>query len=283
MSKDPIQAWLNAAGRYPLLPKSEMLRLAKKRDTLEPGSPEYIKLINKFCEHNLRLVPNVVRTYLGKRIGYSMSSEVASDLLQQGYMGLRRAAEKFDASRGFTFATYAQRWIYQSVTRWHNSFDRAICIPENAMTEVIYVKKHGERSKGRNGRLAQEYLDAATGALDVGSIDRKANNDEDATTLAELMGEDNRIINPRSVSSGRAEGMLRDLMTDCRIKARTQEIVIAYAKRGRMSIVASKLSISPKHCQNLYQEAVRVMKAEVNRREQSADRLKSNEKTSTRN
>ena len=61
MTNDPIQAWLNAAGRFPLLPQTEMIRLAKKRDTLEPNSKAYIKIINKICEHNLRLVPNVVR------------------------------------------------------------------------------------------------------------------------------------------------------------------------------------------------------------------------------
>lgn len=276
MSKDPIQAWLNSAGRFPLLPKQEILRLAKKRDTLEPGSAAYTKIINKICEHNLRLVPNVVRTYLGKRMNFNMTSEVASDLLQQGYLGLRRAAEKFDATRGFTFSTYAQRWIYQSVTRWHNTLDRAIYIPENCMTELIYLKKHGKRSNGRNGRLADEYLAAASGALDVTSVDRKVNDDEEATSLVELMGDENRLISTKSLPEGRAEGMLRKLMDDCNIKPRNQEIVISYAKRGRMTIVAAKLQISPKHCQNLYQESVRIMKAEVRRREEAADRLKSN-------
>ena len=114
MTVDPIQLWLNAAGRFPLLPSVEMIRLAKKRDTLEPGSAAYVKIINKICEHNLRLVPNVARKYLSKRKGLSMRSEVAGDLLQQGYLGLRRAAEKFDATRGFAFSTYAYSWIYSS-------------------------------------------------------------------------------------------------------------------------------------------------------------------------
>ena len=83
---------------------------------------------------------------------------------------------------------------------------------------------------------------------------------------------------------GRGERMLRKLMNECGIKLRTQEIVVSYAKRGRMSIVASKLSLSPKHCRNLYQEAVRTMKAAVEEKEQTAaGRMKSNNTTSPRN
>ena len=285
MISDPIQSWLNNAGRYPLLPAEEMIRLAKKRDTLTPGSKAYVKVINKICMHNLRLVPNVVRKYLAKRVGFGMNSEVASDLLQQGYLGLRRAAEKFDATRGFTFSTYAHSWIYQAFTRWHNSHDRTIYVPENAMTEVLYVKRHGRRSKSKNGRISQDLLDAATRTMEVASIDRRAgNDDDDATTLADLMADENRLDSVFPVDEGRGERMLRKLMDECGIKSRTQEIVVNYARRGRMSIVASKLSLSSGHCQDLYQKAVRTMKAKVEEKEAAkADRLKSINTTSTRN
>ena len=284
MTTDPIQAWLNNAGRYPLLPANEILRLAKKRDTLAPGSKAYVKLINKICMHNLRLVPRIVSKYLAKRNGCSMSSEVASDLLQQGYLGLRRAAEKFDASRGFAFSTYAQSWIYQSFSRWHNNLDRAIYVPENAMTELLYRRRHGHKSKSRNGRIAQELLDAAERTMDVTSIDRMAGNDDDATSLCELIGEENRLISNEPTDEKRGERMLRQLMDECGIKARTQEIVVSYARRGRMTIVAAKLSLTPKHCQNLYQEAVRDMKAKVEEKEAAkAVRMGKNNTTSTRN
>lgn len=287
MTKDPIQAWLNAAGRFPLLPRSEMTRLATKRDTLEPGSKAYIKVINKICEHNLRLVPNIVRKYLNKRIGLHMSSEVTSDLLQQGYLGLRRAAEKFEAKRGFQFSTYAHSWIYQSVTRWHNSNGRTVYLPENAITEVLYIKRHGERSKSRNGRLGEDYINAAMRAMEISSIDCRANGDDDASTIAELMGEDNRIIDPNPNDEDRGQLMLRDLMAECGIGPHSQDVVLAYAKRGRMSIVASKLSLSVKCCQSLYKEAVHEMKAAVKLKKEAqakllVDRMKNNT-TSARN
>ena len=268
MSNDPIQSWLNAAGRFPLLPKTEMIRLAKKRDTLEPGSKAYIKVINKICEHNLRLIPAIVRKYLGKRAGYNMSSEVASDLLQQGYIGLRRAAEKYDATRGFTFSTYANNWISQAISRWHNSRDRAIYIPENSMCELLYRRRHGEPSKSKNGRIGDSLLAAAARAVEVSSIDKRAGDcDDDTVTIADMMSDDNRVTSNKSQPEGRAELQLKELMAECMIKPRTQDIVLTYAKRGRMSVVASRLSLSPKHCQNLYQEAVRDMKAKVEEKE----------------
>lgn len=263
MTNDPTQAWLNTAGRFPLLPKAEMIRLANKRDSLEPGSDAYIKVINKICEHNLRLVPNVVSKYLSKRMGYSMGSEVATDLLQQGYLGLRRAAEKFDASRGYTFSTYAHSWIYQSVVRWHNSHDRSIYIPENTMTEVLYRSRHGQPSKSKNGRIGDAVIAAATRSMEVSSIDKRVDDDEEGTTVADLMDSSNLIIEKDSAPDGRVELLLKDLMAECGIRPKVQDIVIAYSKRGRISLVASKVSMSPKHCQNLYSEAVRTMKAKV--------------------
>ncbi len=288
MSNDPIQFWLNNAGRFPLLPADEIIRLAKKRDTLTPGSQAYVKVINKICEHNLRLVPNVVRKYLAKRINHSMSSEVAGDLLQQGYLGLRRAAEKFDGTRGFTFSTYAHNWIYQAFTRWHNSCDRVIYVPENAQCEVLHIKRNGCRSNSKNGRIAVDILNAATRTMDMTSLDRRVGNDDDTTTLAELMGEENRLFSDEPTDENRGEKMLRELMDECGIKPRTQQIVVNYTKRGRMSTVAAKLALSPKHCQNLYQAAVREMKAKVQEKEADraavrAVRLKSNNITSARN
>ena len=265
---DFVQSWLNNAGRAPLLPKSEIIRLAKKRDTLEPGSPEYIKIINKICEHNLRLVPTIVRKYLSKRSGVGMNSEVASDLLQQGYLGLRRAAEKYDATRGFTFSTYAHSWIYQAFTRWHNSVDRLIYVPENSINELLYRRRHGHPSKSKCGRIGDDIMAAASRTLDITSIDKQTGEDEE-TTIGELMTDDNRIIDRKSEPEGRAILELRDLMAECGIKPKTQDIVLLYAKRSRMSIVAAKVKMSQKHCQNLYGAAVRQMKDHVEEKQKA--------------
>ena len=275
---DHIQFWLNSAGRFPLLPKSELIRLAKKRDTFEVGSAGYIKIINKICEHNLKLVPNIVRKYLSKRAGLSMSSEVASDLLQQGYIGLRRAAEKYDGKRGFTFSTYAHSWIYQAMTRWHNSSDRTIYVPENSITELLYRRRHGRPSDNKNGRIASDIIAAAAHSIAISSLDKQAGDDEDAT-LMDLMNEDNRIISRHSEPEGRQILELRELMAECGIRPKVQDVVLLYAKRPRMSIVAAKVQMTQKHCQNVYGVAVRTMKEhvaakEAAKRERIAVRMK---------
>ena len=287
MSYDPIQSWLNAAGRFPLLPKSEMIRLAKKRDTLEPGSKAYVKVINKICEHNLRLIPGIVRQYLNKRVGYTMNDTVAADLLQQGYIGLRRAAEKYDPAKGYTFSTYANNWIRQAFTRWHNSVDRAVYIPENTMCELLYRRKNGEPSRSKNGRIGEAVLNSARRSLNISSIDVRL-GDEDDGMVSDLLSNDNRLIDTKSAPEGKAERELRDLMAKCGIRPKTQDIVAAYAKRGNMAIVAAKLGMSPKHCQNLYSEAVRTMKYRVEIEQQAktearAVRLGLNNTTSPRN
>lgn len=269
---DPIQSWLNNAGRFPLLPKSELIRLAKKRDTLEEGSTGYIKVINKICEHNLKLIPNVVRRYLSKRAGLSMNSEVASDLLQQGYIGLRRAAEKYDGKRGFTFSTYAHSWIYQVMTRWHNSCDRTIYVPENSMTELLYRRRHGRPSNNKNGRIAPDIIAAAAHSIAIGSLDKPTGEDED-TTLVDLMSEDNRIFSRHSEPEGRQILALKDLMAECGIRPTVQDVVILYTKRPRMSIVAAKVKMTQKHCQNVYGAAIRTMKEHVAAKEAAKHEL----------
>ena len=264
---DSIQSWLNAAGRFPLLPQTELIRLSKKRDSLKPNSKAYIKVINKICEHNLRLVPNIVRKYISKRSGYNMSSEVVSDLLQQGYIGLRRAAEKYDPSLGYTFSTYAYRWISQAFVRWHNSHDRIIYIPENTMTETLYRWRHGRPSKSKNGSIKPGMINCAVRAMEITSIDQRISDDEDGSTIADLMSNDNLLLDRVSPPEGRAELMLKDLMAECGIKPRTQDIVMVYAKKGNMKMTAYRLGISSVTCRNLYNEAVKTMKAKVEEKE----------------
>ena len=98
------------------------------------------------------------------------------------------------------------------------------------------------------------------------------------------MGPDNRLNADDDAPSGKRCLSLGDAMAKAGIPPRVQDLMNAYSKRGNMMIVAARLGMSQKHCQNLYQEAVREMKAKVEEKEAAkADRLKSNNTTSTRN
>src|SRR3954451_5083147 len=101
---DPLDDLLRRASRYPLLRPSEEVDLAKRIEKGDLAAKE--RLINS----NLRLVVHVARKYQGQ--GLAMG-----DLVQEGMLGLIRAAEKFDRRKGFRFSTYATIWIRQALQR----------------------------------------------------------------------------------------------------------------------------------------------------------------------
>jgi RNA polymerase primary sigma factor len=113
---DSLQLFLNEAGRYPLLTAAEEVELAKK---IERGD---IEAKNRMINSNLRLVVSIAKKYQGH--GLSLL-----DLIQEGVIGLIRAAEKFDWRRGYKFSTYATWWIRQAVQRGVANKARTIRIP----------------------------------------------------------------------------------------------------------------------------------------------------------
>src|SRR5947199_3129107 len=113
---DPLDDLLRRASRYPLLRPSEEVELAKRIERGDLAAKE--RLINS----NLRLVVHVARKYQGQ--GLSMG-----DLVQEGMLGLIRAAEKFDWRKGFKFSTYATLWIRQSIQRGLENSSRTIRLP----------------------------------------------------------------------------------------------------------------------------------------------------------
>jgi RNA polymerase primary sigma factor len=115
---DPLDDLLRRASRYPLLRPSEEVELAKRIEKGDLAAKE--RLINS----NLRLVVHVARKYQGQ--GLAMG-----DLVQEGMLGLIRAAEKFDWRKGFRFSTYATIWIRQALQRGLDNTGRTIRLPAN--------------------------------------------------------------------------------------------------------------------------------------------------------
>jgi RNA polymerase primary sigma factor len=113
---DALQLFLNEAGRYPLLTAAEEVELAKR---IERGDKE---AKDRMVNSNLRLVVSIAKKYQGH--GLSLL-----DLIQEGIIGLIRAAEKFDHRKGFKFSTYATWWIRQAVQRGVANKSRTIRIP----------------------------------------------------------------------------------------------------------------------------------------------------------
>lgn len=123
MSDDPVHLYLKEIGNYPLLTITDEIELAKK---IEQGDENARQLL---AESNLRLVVSIAKRYVGRGLSFL-------DLIQEGNLGLIKAVEKFDYSKGYKFSTYATWWIRQAITRSIADQSRTIRIPVH-MSEVI--------------------------------------------------------------------------------------------------------------------------------------------------
>ena len=136
---DPVRMYLREIGKIPLLTYDEELDLAKR--ILE--GDEYAK--QKLAESNLRLVVSIAKKYLGRGMLFL-------DLIQEGNMGLIKAVEKFDYTKGFKFSTYATWWIRQAITRAIADQARTIRIPVHmveTINKLIRTSRHLLQQLGR--------------------------------------------------------------------------------------------------------------------------------------
>ena len=168
---DEITLWLESAARYPLLPKDEVLRLGKIIQNKNSTKNARDRAVKKLVRHNLRLVPKEVRTFGSAKVSYNWGGCNTMDLLQQGAIGLVRAAELYDPTRGYAFSTYATPWIRQAVRRFANSNYSSIRIPESTVRD-LFNYKHGKRDfKQKSLAGVEERLNYAQAAINVNSLD----------------------------------------------------------------------------------------------------------------
>ena len=136
---DPVRMYLREIGRIPLLTFDEELDLAKK---ILKGDEEAKQ---KLAESNLRLVVSIAKKYVGRGMLFL-------DLIQEGNMGLIKAVEKFDYTKGFKFSTYATWWIRQAITRAIADQARTIRIPVHmveTINKLIRTSRHLLQQMGR--------------------------------------------------------------------------------------------------------------------------------------
>ncbi|KAA9238641.1 MULTISPECIES: RNA polymerase sigma factor RpoD [Aerococcus] len=122
-TNDPVRMYLKEIGRVDLLTADEEVALAKRIEAGDPVAKQ------ELAEANLRLVVSIAKRYVGRGMSFL-------DLIQEGNMGLMKAVEKFDYTKGFKFSTYATWWIRQAITRSIADQARTIRIPVH-MVETI--------------------------------------------------------------------------------------------------------------------------------------------------
>lgn len=135
---DPVKVYLKEIGRVPLLTSEEEIELAIR---IADGD---VKAKQRLSEANLRLVVSIAKRYLGRGMQFL-------DLIQEGNLGLIKAVEKFDYTKGFKFSTYATWWIRQAITRAIADQARTIRIPVHMVETINKVKKVQSQLLHQNG------------------------------------------------------------------------------------------------------------------------------------
>ncbi len=145
---DPVKVYLKEIGRVPLLTPEEEIDLAIR---IIDGD-EYAK--KRLSEANLRLVVSIAKRYVGRGMQFL-------DLIQEGNLGLIKAVEKFDYTKGFKFSTYATWWIRQAITRAIADQARTIRIPVHMVETINKVKKVSSQLLHKNGHepVAEEIAE----------------------------------------------------------------------------------------------------------------------------
>jgi RNA polymerase primary sigma factor len=188
-TSDTLQLFLNEIGRYPLLTASEEVELAKRIERGDTAAKE--KMINS----NLRLVVSIAKHYQGHNLPLI-------DLIQEGIIGLIRAAEKFDWRKGFKFSTYATWWIKQAVQRGVANKARTIRIPVHVVereqkvlrAERELVAEHErtptDEELAERSKLSLKHVrEVRAAARAVASLDKPV-GDDDSAQFGDLFASD---------------------------------------------------------------------------------------------
>jgi RNA polymerase primary sigma factor len=176
-AEDPVKMYLQDIGRIPLLSRDEEVSLAKR---VAGGDKE---ARDKLITANLRLVVSIAKKYLGRGLSFL-------DLIQEGNLGLMKAVEKFDYTKGYKFSTYATWWIRQAITRAIADQSRTIRIPVHmieTVRELQRVKKEHVHEHGEPANLSalSEEL-----KMPVDKIKRVENVSQYTASLERPIGEE---------------------------------------------------------------------------------------------
>jgi len=198
---DSIQIYLKEIGQYPLIKASEEKDLAKR---IEKGDDEAKNLLAKA---NLRLVVSIAKKYVGRSPDLTLL-----DLIQEGNLGLYKAVEKFDWTKGYKFSTYATWWIRQAITRALADQSRTVRIPVHMHETIAKYKQVFRRLSQDLGRDPMPEEIAVEMDLEVEKIHTIEKIDQATVSLESPVGDD-----------GDEKSTLGDFIADDKILTPDQE------------------------------------------------------------
>jgi len=222
-SYDSIQMYLKEIGQYPLINGSQEKELAKR---IEAGDTEAVNLLGRA---NLRLVVSIAKKYVGRSPDLTLL-----DLIQEGNLGLFKAVDKFDWTKGYKFSTYATWWIRQAITRALADQSRTIRVPVHMVETIAKYKQVVRRLSQDLGREPLPEEIAVEMDMDIEkvyqiekidqnivSLESPINDEEDSkSTLGDFMS-DEKILSPEQETSRRIiADQVREILNDLPDKER---------------------------------------------------------------
>jgi RNA polymerase primary sigma factor len=223
-SYDSIQMYLKEIGQYPLISASMEKDLARK---ILQGDEEAKNLL---ARANLRLVVSIAKKYVGRSADLTLL-----DLIQEGNLGLFKAVEKFDWTKGYKFSTYATWWIRQAITRALADQSRTIRVPVHMVETIAKYKQCVRRLSTDLGReplpeeIATEMGIEIEKVYNIEKIDQDTvsletpvgdDGDDGKSTLGDFVADD-KILSPDQDSSRRIlSDQVKEILSDLSLKER---------------------------------------------------------------
>ena len=257
-----IKIYMREMGQFSMLSADEEIKLANRIAEGDQSAK------NELVEANLRLVVSLARHYQGCGLSYQ-------DLIQEGNIGLIKAAEKFDVSKGFRFSTYASWWIKQALSRAIADQSRTIRIPVH-MTENINKFKKTERellSQLNREPKIKEIADAMgisekqakeiqSYIVEPTSLDIQVGDDDD-TTIGSFI-EDTHFVNPESAyikeSNGDVVNAVLDTLSDREANILRLRFGIGGKKAMTLEEVGKEFNVTRERIRQIEAKALRKLR-----------------------
>ncbi|MFZ9315670.1 MAG: sigma-70 family RNA polymerase sigma factor [Candidatus Nanopelagicaceae bacterium] len=218
---DTVKFWLDSAGRYPVLDTEQVLMLARQIQSNPPESMVYQRALKKLVRHNLKLIPNIAKRAMRNKHGKNYGGTYTEDVFQCGVIGLVRAAQKFDPTRGYAFSTYAIPWIFQAMQRDLYNNTSSIRVPENTIREYYSVFRNSNKHGEFTANQVHRYHDCIL-AIGVKSLDSfSSSTSDDEANLHDCI----------SIGSGEenvAKDTIRDLLSKSKCSELTKIMMLEY-------------------------------------------------------
>ena len=217
---DSIQMYLKEIGQYPLITAADEKELARR---IQAGDMEAKNLLAKA---NLRLVVSIAKKYVGRSPDLTLL-----DLIQEGNLGLFRAVDKFDWTKGYKFSTYATWWIRQAITRALADQSRTIRVPVHMVETIAKYKQVVRRLTQDLGREPLPDEIATEMGMDVDKIYQIEKIEQDVVSLESPVGDD----------SDDGKSTLQDFIADDKILSPAEE-ASRRILRDHVNIILNDLS-----------------------------------------